>query len=57
MCALNIGVRIILKLIIEIGWGMDWTHLAQDRDQYGAEMCCEQDKKPSGSITCWEILQ
>jgi hypothetical protein len=33
----------------EIGWGgMDWIHLAQDRD-HGDE--------PSGSMKCWEVLE
>jgi hypothetical protein len=34
---LNIGGRIILRWISEIGWGgMDWIDLAQDRDQWRA---------------------
>jgi hypothetical protein len=36
----------------EIGWGgMDWIHLAQDRDQWRP---CEHDNEPSGSIKCWK---
>jgi hypothetical protein len=38
----------------EIGWGgMDWIHLAQDRDQCSFE----HGNEPSGSIKCWEILE
>jgi hypothetical protein len=34
---LDIGVRIILKLILEIGCGgMDWISLAQNRDLWSA---------------------
>jgi hypothetical protein len=33
----------------EIGWGgMDWMHLAQDR---------EHDSEPSGSIKYWESIE
>jgi hypothetical protein len=39
-----------------IEWdGMDWIHLAQDRDQWRA--CCEHGNEPSGSIKCWEVLE
>jgi hypothetical protein len=32
-----VGERIILKLILEIGWGgTDWIDLAQDRDKWRA---------------------
>jgi hypothetical protein len=40
----------------EIGWGgMDWTDLAQDRDQWTALE--NTVNAPSGSIKCWEILE
>jgi hypothetical protein len=33
----SVGGRVILKWILEIGWGgMDWMDLAQDRDQWRA---------------------
>jgi hypothetical protein len=36
----------------EIGWGgMDWIHLAQDREQF--EGSCELGNETSGSIKCW----
>jgi hypothetical protein len=42
--------------LIDIGWvGMDWTDLAQDREQL--EDSCEHGNKPSGSINCWEVLE
>jgi hypothetical protein len=34
---LDIGERLILRSILEIGWGdMDWTDLAQDREEWRA---------------------
>jgi hypothetical protein len=40
----------------EKGWdGVDWTGLAQDRDQL--EGSCEHGNEPSGSIKCWEVLE
>jgi hypothetical protein len=40
--------------LMEIEWGgMEWTHLAQDRDQGS----CEYSNDPSGSIKYWEILE
>jgi hypothetical protein len=43
------------------GWdGMDWIHLAQDRDQWragGLEGSCEHSSGPSGSVKCWEVLE
>jgi hypothetical protein len=33
--SLGVGGKIILKLILKIGWkGADWMHVAQDRDQW-----------------------
>jgi hypothetical protein len=33
----DVGGRIILKWILDMGWsGMDWIHLAKDRDQWRA---------------------
>jgi len=46
------NIRINLK---EIRWeGVDWMHLAQDRDQ--AVGPCEHDNEPSGSIKSGEFL-
>jgi hypothetical protein len=40
----------------DIGWsGMDWYGLDQDRDKWGALVKCSNE--PSGSITCWEVLE
>jgi len=40
----------------EIGWeGMDWIHLAQDRDQRWA-LANRIMSEPSGSIKCREFL-
>jgi hypothetical protein len=39
-----------------IGWGgVDWIHLAQDRDQWGGFR--EHGNEPSASIKCWELLE
>jgi len=39
----------------EIRWeGVDWIHLAQDRDQQ--RYTREHGNEPSGSINGWEIL-
>jgi hypothetical protein len=47
------NIKMYLK---EIGWcGMDWIHLAQDRDQW--RFSCEHGNEPSGSIKCWDILE
>jgi hypothetical protein len=38
----------------EIGWGgMDWTDLAEDRDQQRALV--NTGNEPSGCIKCWKI--
>jgi hypothetical protein len=37
------------------GGGMDWIHLALDRDP--VEGSCESGNEPSGSIHCWENLE
>jgi hypothetical protein len=38
----------------EIGWeGVDWMHLAQDRDQW---QTCEYGNEPSGSVKGEEFL-
>jgi hypothetical protein len=40
----------------EIGWdGMDWSDLAEDRDQWRAS--CEYGNEHSGSIKWWEVLE
>jgi hypothetical protein len=40
----------------EIGWdGMDFIHLAHDRDQW--EGSCERGNEPPGSIKCWVVLE
>jgi hypothetical protein len=37
----------------EIGWGgMDWIHLAQDKEGF-----CEHSNEPLGSIKFWEVLE
>jgi hypothetical protein len=33
---------------------MDWIDVAQKRPVVGS---CEHGNEPSGSITCWEILE
>jgi hypothetical protein len=37
---------------VEVGWGVDWIGLAQDRDSF-----CEFGIEPSGSIKCWETIE
>jgi hypothetical protein len=38
----------------EIGWGgMDWVHLAQDKDQWKTPV---NSNELSGSIKCWGVL-
>jgi hypothetical protein len=40
----------------EIEWnGVEWIHMAQDRDQWGGS--CEHIIEPSGSMKCWERLE
>jgi hypothetical protein len=47
------NVRIDLR---ERGWGgLDWIHLAQDRDQWRALVSTVINLR--GSIKCWEILE
>jgi hypothetical protein len=29
---------VLLKTLREMGWGMDWIHLAQDRDQWNVRV-------------------
>jgi hypothetical protein len=38
----------------EVGWGMDWIHMAQDRDRVADS--CECGNEQSGSIKCGEFL-
>jgi hypothetical protein len=39
----------------EVGWGgVDWIHLAQDRQVAGS---CVYGDEPSGSIKCGEFLE
>jgi hypothetical protein len=50
----GVNGRIILKRIIqEVGWGMDWIELTQDRQVAGS---CECGNKPPGSIKYAEFL-
>jgi hypothetical protein len=39
-----------IKMDQEVGWGMGWIELAQDRDR------CECGNEPPGSIKCGEFL-
>jgi hypothetical protein len=40
----------------EIGWeGMDWIHLAQDRDQWRALVNTEMNVRVP--LKCWEVLE
>jgi hypothetical protein len=38
----------------DVGWGMNWIELAQDRDRW--RDLCECGNEPSGSIKCREFL-
>jgi hypothetical protein len=38
--------------LVEVGWGVDWIGLAQDRDSF-----CEFGIEPSGFIKCWETIE
>jgi hypothetical protein len=38
-----------------MGEGIDWVHLAQDRDRW--RVLVNAVMKPSGSIICWEFLE
>jgi hypothetical protein len=38
----------------EVGWGMDWIELAQDRNRLAGY--CEYGNEPPGSIKCGEFL-
>jgi hypothetical protein len=39
----------------ELGWGgMDWIHLAQDRNRWRALM---NNNEPTDSVKCWEVVE
>jgi len=38
---------------VELGGGMNWIDLAQDRNRWGS---CECGKEPSGSVKCGEFI-